>query len=80
MVQCGNEGGNFRVQKHDKLCQPGDQGHHQESQVMLTARILYWLSHLKVDSLPAEPQGCLIPEMGEPGGLPSVGSHRVGHN
>ena len=21
-----------------------------------------------------------IPEMGEPGGLPSVGSHRVGHN
>ena len=21
-----------------------------------------------------------IPEMGEPGGLPSMGSHRVGHN
>ena len=42
--------------------------------------ILYCLSHLKADSLPAEPQGCLIPEMGEPGGLPSMGSHRVRHD
>ena len=24
--------------------------------------------------------GCRIPGMGEPGGLPSVGSHRVGHD
>ena len=23
---------------------------------------------------------CRIPPMGEPGGLPSVGSHRVGHD
>ena len=23
---------------------------------------------------------CRIPGMGEPGGLPSMGSHRVGHN
>ena len=23
---------------------------------------------------------CEIPEMGQPGGLPSMGSHRVGHN
>ena len=43
-------------------------------------RILYCLSLLKVDSLPAEPQGSLIPETGEPGGLPSMGSHRVGHD
>ena len=25
-------------------------------------------------------QTCLIPGTGEPGGLPSVGSHRVGHD
>ena len=39
---------------------------------------------LRADSLPAEPQGkpknIGVPGMGEPGGLPSMGPHRVGHD
>ena len=39
---------------------------------------------LQADSLPAEPQGTVlawrIPGTGEPGGLLSMGSHRVGHD